>query len=228
MKLKNIVRTYQTYGVKGILRAIFEKVNEYWYETRFSLDCRGRIEIDELNKSVKDELYHKYGVVFASAKFEWIKKGIDSLPIDHKKATLLDLGSGKGRVTCYALQRGFKKVICVEWSPQLALISESNLEKLSNSIGGGERDRWSIINGDASEYTIPKEVDVIWLFNPFTGPILEKVLNNIKTAGHYKKLYIIFANPPKEELAAKYIALVKKIRPNYPRLFLYETYFNNL
>jgi len=63
------------------------------------------------------------------------------------------------------------------------------------------------------------------MFNPFTGSVLQRVLNNIKTAGQHKKLYIIFANPPKEEVTAKYITLVKFIRPNYPRLFLYETFY---
>lgn len=77
---------------------------------------------------------------------------------------------------------------------------------------------------DASEYNIPIEVDVIWMFNPFTGIVLEKVLQNIQTAGRRKKLYILFANPPKEVITSDYMVLVKKIRPDYPRLFLYETF----
>ena len=128
IKLKNIIRTYKAHGVKGIFWAIFEKASKYYYEGRFDLDCGGRIQIDDLNKGVNDERYKKYGVVFASASFEWIKKGINALPIDLKKATLLDLGSGKGRMICYALQRGFRKVIGVEWSSELASISESNLD----------------------------------------------------------------------------------------------------
>ena len=222
MKLRNIIITYKAKGMQGIFCGIFEKANAYWYEKRFGLDCGERIEIDVLNKNVNDEQYEKYGVVFASAQYEWIKKGINALNIDIKKATLLDLGSGKGRVTCYALQRGFKKVIGVEWSQKLALISESNLEKLTNSIDGG-RDRWSIIIGDASEYTISKKVDVIFMFNPFIGSVLLKVLNNIKTVGKHKNIYIIFANPPKEEVTKNYITLIKIIRSKYPRLFLYET-----
>jgi len=222
MQLKNIISTYKAHGAKGILHAISEKVNEYYYERRFGLDCRGKIEIDELNKSVNDERYRKYGVKFASCQFEWMKKGIDSLPIDIKNAQLLDLGSGKGRMTCYALKRGFKKAIGVELSPELVSISRRNLKKLINPIVG--QHKWEIINGDASEYIIPREVDVIWMYHPFTGPVLEKVLKNIKTAGHYKKLHIIFANPPKEELTKKYFTLIKKIRPNFPRVFHYETF----
>jgi 16S rRNA G966 N2-methylase RsmD len=224
MKLKNIILTYKAAGMKGIFHAILEKASEYWYEKRFDLDCRDRIEIEELNESVNDERYGKYGVVFASTAFEWMQKGIESLPVDIEKMTLLDLGSGKGRMLCYALQKGFRKVIGVEWAPELALISRRNLEKLTNSkVYRGEHN-WEIINGDASEFNIPKEVDVIWMFNPFNGTVLEKALHNIKTLGQCKQLYVIFANPPKEEITSTYITVVNKIRPNYPKLFLYKTF----
>jgi uncharacterized protein YecE (DUF72 family) len=61
------------------------------------------------------------------------------------------------------------------------------------------------------------------MFNPFTGIVLEEVLQNIQNAGRQKELYIIFANPPKESVTSKYFTLIKKIRPDYPRLFLYKT-----
>ena len=157
MRRKNIIRTYKSKGMTGLFRAISEKANECRYEKRFGLDCRGRIEIDELNKSVNDERYKEYGVVFASAQFEWIRKGIDALPIDIKKATLLDFGSGKGRVPCYALQRGFRKVIGVEWSSESASISESSLTKL-NIVCWGGTSRWEIINGAHLNTTFPKKL----------------------------------------------------------------------
>ena len=139
LKLKNIIKICKARGIKGIFAAMSEKANEYWYEKRFGLDCGGWIEIDELNKSVNDERYKNFGVVFTSAPFEWMKKGINELSIDIKNVTLLDLGSGKGRVTSYALQQGFRKVIGVEWSLELASISVSNLNKLNATCvcGGG-------------------------------------------------------------------------------------------
>jgi len=54
IKLNNIVKTYNHGGMRAIFRAISEKIGEQWYETRFDLDCRGRIEIEDLNKSVND------------------------------------------------------------------------------------------------------------------------------------------------------------------------------
>jgi 16S rRNA G966 N2-methylase RsmD len=221
MALVNIVRIYKANGLTGIVHAILEKINEYWYETRYDLDCRGRIEIDDLSKSVENERYEKHGVLFASAQFEWMRKGIDALPMDLKTATLLDLGSGKGRMTCYAMQRGFGKVIGVEWSPELCSISHSNMENLISSTDS--KSKYEFINGDAAKYRIPDDVDVIWMFNPFTGIVLEEVLQNIQNAGRQKELYIIFANPPKESVTSKYFTLIKKIRPDYPRLFLYKT-----
>jgi 16S rRNA G966 N2-methylase RsmD len=226
MAIINIVRIYKAHGLIGISHAIFEKLNEYWYETRHGLDCRGRIEIEDLSKSIKNERYEKHGVLFASAQFEWMRKGINALPIDLKTATLLDLGSGKGRMTCYALQKGLGKVIGVEWSPELSSISRNNLENLISSTDF--KSKYEIINGDASKYRIPGEVDVIWMFNPFTGIVLEEVLQNIQTAGRQKELYIIFANPPKESVTSRYLTLIKKLRPDYPRLFLYKTLDNSM
>ncbi len=214
------ITIYRLNGFSGLVRAIWEKVNEYYYEIRFSIDTSGRIEIKDLNKSINSKVYAKYGILYAGSQFEWLRKAMASLPIEKKNATLLDLGSGKGRVLCYALQKGFKKVIGVEYSQELSKISVQNLEKLKEAKN--IYFDWEIICDDASNYTIPSYVDVVWMFHPFTGPVLTKVLHNIKKAAEKKKLYVVFANPPKDEITSDYMALVKKIRADYPRVFLYE------
>ena len=207
MKLKNLIKTYKNAGMRRIIRGITEKVSEYWYETRFGIDSSGRIEVEELNKTVKDDNFKDFGVVFASTTFEWMRKGINSLPININNSTLLDLGSGKGRILSFALQKGFRKVIGVEYSPELYEIIKSNLKKLDKAKAGLN---WQIINCDAMKYEIPSEIDVIWMFNPFKGPVLEKVLANCKIAGQKKDVYILFANPPEEKVTSNYLSLIKK------------------
>ena len=111
----------------------------------------------------------------------------------------------------------------IEFSNDLVETSRFNLKLIHDRYNNF---LWDIIEGDAYDYQIPDEVNVIWMFNPFTGDLLEKVLINIQNAGQKRKIYILFANPPKESLTKKYLSLVKKIRPIYPRLFLYKTETN--
>jgi len=220
-KIYSGLRVLKNDGLIRLLNILIEIYFRYWYVERHGLSFNNnKISIKELNKKVGSARYESFGVEYGFSQFKWLISGVNSLPIKVKNSVILDIGSGEGLPLCYFAQKGFKKVMGIEFSGDLVKTSRTNLKLIEDKYNNFQ---WDIIEGDAYNYQIPDEVNVIWMFNPFYGDLLEKVLMNIQNAGQKRKIFILFANPPKETLTKKYLLLIKKIRPTYPRLFLYTT-----
>jgi SAM-dependent methyltransferase len=89
----------------------------------------------------------------------------------------LDLGSGKGRVVLQATQYRFARVIGVEISEHLTMIARRNAAscRLRARCGAIE-----LVHSDALDYTIPDDVSVVYLFNPFRGATFAGVLTRLE------------------------------------------------
>lgn len=90
----------------------------------------------------------------------------------------IDIGSGKGKACFYArAKEPLKNIIGVEFSKPLIDIANRNKEKSNaNNI--------NFINSDATEFDLPNQANLIFMFNPFDSVVLEKfIYNNIN---HFK------------------------------------------
>jgi SAM-dependent methyltransferase len=105
----------------------------------------------------------------------------------------LDLGSGKGRIVLQATQYRFARVIGVEISEDLTLIARRNVAscRLSTRCGAVE-----LVHSDALDYTIPDDVSVVYLFNPFRGATFAGVLRRLEESvdRHPRTLRVIYRN----------------------------------
>jgi SAM-dependent methyltransferase len=105
----------------------------------------------------------------------------------------LDLGSGKGRIVLQAARYRFARVIGVEISESLSAIASRNVAtcRLSSRCGAIE-----LVNRDAMDYTIPDDVSVIYLFNPFRGATFESILTRLEESvdRRPRKLRVIYRN----------------------------------
>ena len=83
-----------------------------------------------------------------------------------------------GRVLLLASQYDFKRIVGVEYSPELCTIARSNLAAFSAKTGlGGNIE---IDQADAAEYKIEGDYNVFYINNSFDLPVFEKVLVNIR------------------------------------------------
>ena len=89
----------------------------------------------------------------------------------------VDLGCGMGRVVCLAATHPVKSVVGVDISPELCAIARRNLERIAAKIQSRET---AITQSDAAAFKIPPQTSVIFLFNPFSGAVLQQVLGNIR------------------------------------------------
>jgi precorrin-6B methylase 2 len=110
----------------------------------------------------------------------------------------IDIGSGKGRAVLVAATYPFRRVIGVELSSELHEAACANLER--------NRDRLTCKNvelvcADALEYEVPDDVSVVFLYNPFTGPVFERVLDKLIASvdRNPRTLRVVYANPVEEE-----------------------------
>lgn len=93
-----------------------------------------------------------------------------------KGDTLLDYGSGLGRLNFYTNHIYHCSGIGVEMVPEFHKEALHNLSEYR----GIEKNRLCFVNEKAEEYEIPEDVNFIYCFNPFSTDIFRSVLTNIE------------------------------------------------
>lgn len=96
-----------------------------------------------------------------------------------KKNTLIDYGCGKGRVDFYLSYQTRCQSIGIEYDDR---IFQSAVENKKSAVSSG---RTTFLLQNAEEYTVPKEADRFYFFNPFSVEILRSVLERM-TESYYE------------------------------------------
>ncbi len=122
------------------------------------------------------------------------------LCLEYPRYDFVDLGSGKGRVLALAATYPFRAVRGVEFSTELHLVAVTNLEQLDVRHRRC-RDVRSV-HTDAATYTFPARPLVLFMFNPFTAPVLARVLTNLESTHGAGELtaYVLYYMPVHQAL----------------------------
>ncbi len=111
-----------------------------------------------------------------------------------KRNTLVDYGTGKGRV-CFFLSYQTKcRSIGIEYDERIFRSVEDNRQQ---AVSGR---RTAFEQTSAESYPVPAEADRFYFFNPFSAEILEKVLARIY-ASYYenpREMLLLFYYPSEE------------------------------
>ncbi len=133
----------------------------------------------------------------------------------------IDLGGGKGGPAIEASLLGCGKAVSVEYSEPLCGIARKNLRVLEEKYRKGMG--IDVICKDASLYRFPKCPLIIYMYNPFKGPVMQRVAQNIQdqvTPGSF----VIYSNPLYADILEKATNLkrmYKEINKSY-RLYSVE------
>jgi predicted RNA methylase len=119
-------------------------------------------------------------------------------PID--EFTFIDLGAGMGRAMLLAAELPFRAVLGVELNPTLARIGSRNLAAWR--AAGRARAPMRMFCRDAVDFELPQGPCVAFLFNPFSGPVLRRILRNwvLRLARRSGKLDILYVNNEQESV----------------------------
>jgi predicted RNA methylase len=117
--------------------------------------------------------------------------------------TFIDLGSGKGRVLLMASDYPFKRIIGVEFMPELYLAAQKNIASYSN-----DRQRCRQIETvcmDARDFDFPAGPLVVYLFNPFSAAIFAQMLEHLRRSVEHvsRPVYIGYRFTEFEDLLAQ-------------------------
>ena len=110
--------------------------------------------------------------------------------------TFIDLGCGKGRTLMLAARLPFKAIIGVEFEPNLHSVCQKNLQTYTQ-ICNKVRCMPTVVCQDAGNFTFPEGNLLLYLFNPFNGQIMEKMVDRLTEAinASPRHVQIIYLHP---------------------------------
>jgi len=145
----------------------------------------GELDPDALGGSLEHATHYD------ATPIDDFEKLMTATTIAPQEATFVDLGCGLGRIVLLASRRPFRQVVGVEFSPALCEVARENLNRF-----GAARRRCPdvrIVCDDAKDYRLPRGAAIVYLFNPFHGPVLATVVEALAT--HAGDLNVIYHTP---------------------------------
>src|SRR5262245_42122625 len=160
------------------LRRYFEAQRRF--DRRMGVETSDTLHSDKLDASV-DARRHASGYEATSpAAFRSIMSTLTRLRVPLERYAFLDMGSGKAAVLLYALHYPFRRILGVELSARLHAIAQRNLEaarRLNPRLASRPVDNVCM---DVTTYPLPPEPVICFLYNPFKGVTLDRVVENVR------------------------------------------------
>jgi hypothetical protein len=124
---------------------------------------------------------------------DWLHR---ALPEPDAGWSFVDLGCGKGRVLVSASRRPYGRVIGVEFARELAQTARVNVASVA-SAAGLAAGTVQVVDGDAATFALPETPLVVFLFNPFGPPVIERVAERIERSYRDKRrpMLVAYLNP---------------------------------
>lgn len=121
-----------------------------------------------------------------------VRRFLKQLTLPHD-LRFCDLGSGLGRICILAAEYGFAKVTGVELAPEFCTIARANIA--SCRPPSGRLSPIEIVQMDALDYCERSDDDVFFMFRPFSGDFLNRVLEKLaaRSKAQNKPLTIIYS-----------------------------------
>lgn len=163
---------------------------EYGVET--DGDLEGWTYLSDLEIPSSNWIHGNHYAAIEPARFRAI---LASLELKFEDFVFVDFGSGKGRALLMASEFPFKKIVGVEFSPQLHAVALANLAKHR-----GFRRKCASVESlccDFLDFRLPSEPSVLFFFNPCDASVLAKTLAKISQSlqANRRELYIIYVAP---------------------------------
>lgn len=122
-----------------------------------------------------------------SSANEYLESVLRSIEISNDDK-MLDIGCGKGAAMRSFVKAGFGVVDGIEYTEKLSSIAKRNMKKLNLNC--------SVFNTDARLFDQYEKYNFFYLYNPFTGEIMQDVIEKIEetVSTNPRKIVIIYKN----------------------------------
>ncbi|QDZ06209.1 class I SAM-dependent methyltransferase [Sphingomonas panacisoli] len=202
---------YRTYGAGGLAARIIDKVRSAFGVSskahRSFIDAKAKSDaaFDEAAEADTGGVQHLPGLTIASANRVHGSSHIAINPAEFTtslavaeqdfvavdQTTFVDLGSGKGRALLMAADRGYRHLIGVEFAAELDAIARRNIAQRT------DRERFTLIHGDATEFDLPDGPVLLFLYHPFDRPIMAEVARRVGASwrADSRQLRVVYQHP---------------------------------
>jgi hypothetical protein len=135
---------------------------------------------------------HDTWVSDAASGHTYLARGLRGRKIT-RNDTLLDYGSGKGRVLLAAGRYPFGRVLGVELDQGYCEIARSNVRAAAPRL---RCPRIEVVAADATTWPVPDDVTYIYMYNPFWGETFRAMLDRVSESldRRPRELTIVYAN----------------------------------
>jgi predicted RNA methylase len=118
---------------------------------------------------------------------------VESLDVQFETTVFADIGSGAGRVVLMASEYPFKEVVGIELSRSLHATAEQNV--LAFPAARRQAGAVRLLCADATEFVLPPEPLVLYLYNPFGVTMMRRLVRNIEASlvEQYRPVTIVLA-----------------------------------
>lgn len=112
--------------------------------------------------------------------------------------TVIDLGSGPGRAVLVAATFRLRRVIGVEREMMLHELAQRNLR---TSRLPRRTTRIDLVCSDVLDYRLPDDVTVVFMYNPFRGPVFRRAIDEILRSvdARPRRLRLVYVNPQEHD-----------------------------
>jgi len=162
------------------------------YDRKYNVDTSGQIHLSDLDIASPNSAF---GNSYEPSPPKIIIEMISALGIRYEDYTFIDIGSGKGLVLLIASNYPFRKIVGVEFSSELHAIAIQNLRNYTNPEQKCKN--IDLVLKDATEYVIPNDPIVLYMFNPFNEKVLRTVVTKIRESIRIspRPVFILYKNP---------------------------------
>jgi SAM-dependent methyltransferase len=215
--LKSIMRGAVSRSVRPVMRAYVD----WRFDRSLGMDTGGIVPVRDMGLRARRDDGEQYEATWPGL----FREMIGTLALDCSKYSFVDLGCGKGRALLLAAEAGFKQVIGVEISPVLSHIAQQNVDRL-HAIGDG-KSPCRVVCMDAADYQFPDGPCVLYLYNPFKGETLQRVVGNLgsmhREQGH--EIVVLYYNPIWQQILLQggFLQHIKGARSGTSDFVVYRT-----
>jgi SAM-dependent methyltransferase len=186
-----VLRSLQTKGLAQTVKVAWSFLADLSFDWKYGTDTIRRVEMSSLVIYSENKVNAcRYGATKTQPFVELIRRLV--APTD---SVFVDIGCGKGKVLLLAALCGFRRIIGIDFSPDLCRIARTNI-----SIFQKKRPLHSsikIIECDAAHYQFGPEESIFFTFDPFNAAVLDQVLNNLRLSIQEtpRKIWFIYHSP---------------------------------
>jgi SAM-dependent methyltransferase len=173
--LRRLVNTIRRNGLQGLAQTALALTEDRLFDWRYGVATSGLIHLASLAIESPNVIH---GVDYQPMRARYFRLMLHEIEVP-KDSVLVDFGAGKGRILLLAARTGcFKKVVGVEFSPDLCHAAQENIGTFQRLQATDVE--FEVVNADVADYHVRPDQNVFFMYNPFDQVVLQYVLQNIE------------------------------------------------